>query len=282
MTPVFWFGSAAVVALYFFLLVLGKARSNGSDVRWPLVLWCAALAHVMVNVIVDKVIQSRLMIPAAPLAVFGTYALLDRCGFHRLWRWFGPLVLVLSFAVAGFNVVTHPLYVAKPPTIFRQMADQLANRVDQENRVLLVPSGFNGGYLETMYLPAPWVYRLREPWVPQLALLKWYRIRYVMIATNLYRGIYDAPSEAESARVEIERRLMVRFLAQNGAKPIYRGQELFIFELTYPPVKGDSPVLTPFSYHFFNSLQAPYIGPRFYRLTKTRAMSGPVKGAAAV
>jgi len=261
-----------LVFLYsaYFYINSGKARAvnpRGGHVR---ILWMMVIGYIAINIIVTKGLQSRFLIPIIPLATLGTFAILDLRGLCQRRRWIGPSILVCTILISSFNLATHPQYIMKPKTIFRQMADQLADRIDENHRVLFLPSLFKKVMMETIYLDARWLYRLRTPWQPQWEVLKKHRIRYIMIANTLGRSPYSAPTEQELRKTKVETNLMLGWLRNNNIKMIYRSEELYIFELDYPSIAGNAPIMTPAQHPFYNSLQAAIFGPRFFRLTQTR------------
>jgi hypothetical protein len=141
--------------------------------------------------------------------------------------------------------------VLKRPTLFREMANVVAEKVDNGNRVLIAPYfAFRNVYWETKYIPAEYIYRLKSPWMPNADTIAKYHIRYLIITKVLWdKAIEAGTTEAWDSTPDIKvtddivkstMDLLYTGLKNTGAKCVFQNNELEIYEIPWEKLKVSS------------------------------------------
>lgn len=240
-------GLVFLIRIFLYFKLPGK-ESTKSPVRHLRVIGAFVLSYTVLNVVIDKTMLARLLIPVAPPLILGTFGLLDQCLSSR-WRFIGYPIFVASLFMAHHNFTSHPDYFLKPTTPHRQMREQLPPRIGPSDRVLYYPEILYPKLVETLYLDSRWLYRLKGPWIPRLRELREFHIRYIVLERRPWA---PAPADRwrEMARMNrINKQRLIRWLNPKRAKQIHQGREFSIFELKYPVPPNKTPIPEPKFHH---------------------------------
>jgi len=221
---------------------------------------------LLINLVTVIAWQDRLLIPAVPFIVLLLTALVDRfaLAFPEEWHLGRKFLIAVTFITFCNTSSEWVLLMKKPPKVYKQMANVLYHKVDDEHRLLIAPSFFFGPiYLEMSYFDAYNLYRVKGPWEPDLSLLQAYHIKYVAITKDLNNGKADADSFFSSDLAgKTEYFLMYRGLNSMRAKCLFDSDQLSIFEIPIRDSPG-SPHATPNDLPFFNIGYGPNNNPPF-------------------
>ncbi len=194
------------------------------------------LIFLLINCFVVLGWLYRLLVPIVPLIIVGLAALADRrtADFPEEWR-VAQKFLGLAIIIAIFNISCHWDVIDKrPATVFRQMADVLDHRVDDRNRLLILPSHFFAPmYYLDVYFDRNDLYRTKGPWTPEISLLQTYHIKYIALCKNL--------AEDKNPSDKAELALMSQWLDQRRAKCLLNSPQVSLYEVPIHDNWGNIP-----------------------------------------
>lgn len=227
-----------------------------------LMLWGSSFCFLAVFYVILNCFETRHFIPLVPLIIIGSTALIqisikDMKVYEKL---FSIVFFILCVVFSTDNLLHNKGVVIKNPTMFRQMANALQDRVNAENNVLIAPYFvYRNVYWETKYIPAHYVYRLKTIWEPATELLRRYKIRYVVFnKVHWNRTLPDdsvlcsGPSQDVRVTDNISYKAIAALnkgLHAVGANIIFKSDELEIYEIpldSFEPVESFETDKIPF------------------------------------
>lgn len=206
-------------------------------------IWGFTFFFILVSFLVARGWAYRLLIPVMPFVLIGVIYQVNMCVSGKLAKYSDRLILFSCLGLAGFNLAANPGLIKKEPTLYRQLANTLCGKVDKENRLLTMPSQLYSYKIESVYFDGDNIYRVKAPWKPQLKELLSHKIKYIMVAKELYRSLKELnriyPRTPEDfAQLDSEYRLIYAGLNGLGARKIYESNKLSVYEIPGDMPKG--------------------------------------------
>lgn len=216
----------AAVILRAFAAVIFKKRFDISypKVRSIMLTWGSVIAFFLIYYAFLKLYETRFSIPLIPLMIIGGVSILQiiikNTGYMEAI--FGGIFFTVISVSSVNNLAHNQEIVMKNPTIFREMADALEGRINEDNRVLIAPYFvFRNVYWDAKYIPAEYIYRLKTVWKPEPALLNAFKIKYIVLFNAHWdRTLADNSAEASGPSPDIR---VTNEIIQTAFKDLYEG-----------------------------------------------------------
>ncbi len=218
-----------------------KLNARGLALVWGLTAWL-----IIVLCAGCRAWVTRVLIPVVPITLLAVCYAGDLASRSFRART-GIGVLALAGILAVVQLALDPDLVRKQPTAFREIGNVLGAKVDCYNRVLTSPTTFGHNYMFTSYVDGMNVYHVKRPWTPEVASLRSYQIRYIVVGRQWPKGV-EKRLKALTKGDRREYELMEQGLRGLGAKALYESENVAIYEMPESVIPRAAPGAAPGNY----------------------------------